>query len=102
MRMFTSAVCMAVSGDLQTGELEVAEEAVYPSVDRGFDFYAPQTFEDETGRRILIGWMGIPDAPYENPTAERGLAARPDASQRTSSERRQIDPDPLGGIEETS
>ena len=65
-------VCMAVSGDLQTGELEVAEEAVYPSVDRGFDFYAPQIFEDETGRRILIGWMGIPDAPYENPTAERG------------------------------
>lgn len=23
--------------------------------DRGFDFYAPQTFEDENGRRLLIG-----------------------------------------------
>lgn len=41
-------------------------------VDRGFDFYAPQTFEDEKGRRILIGWMGIPDADYKNPTTERG------------------------------
>lgn len=34
--------------------------------DMGFDFYAPQTFEDEMGRRILIGWAGIPDAPYDN------------------------------------
>lgn len=42
--------------------------------DRGFDFYAPQTFEDEKGRRILIGWMGLPDCEeeYTNPTQERG------------------------------
>ena len=40
--------------------------------DRGFDFYAPQSFEDESGRRILIGWMGIPDADYTNPTEEAG------------------------------
>ena len=39
-------------------------------LDYGFDFYAPQTFEDENGRRILIGWMGMPDAPYTNPTVE--------------------------------
>ena len=40
--------------------------------DMGFDFYAPQTFEDAKGRRILIGWMGMPDADeeYVNPTAE--------------------------------
>lgn len=40
--------------------------------DMGFDFYAPQTFEDELGRRILIGWMGMPDSEseYRNPTAE--------------------------------
>ncbi len=29
--------------------------------DMGFDFYAPQTFETEDGRRILIGWAGVPD-----------------------------------------
>lgn len=41
--------------------------------DMGFDFYAPQTFEDETGRRILIGWCGIPDAEYDNePTIAQG------------------------------
>ena len=39
--------------------------------DMGFDFYAPQTFEDAKGRRILIGWMGMPDVEddYTNPTA---------------------------------
>ena len=40
--------------------------------DYGFDFYAPQTFETPNGRRLLIGWMGIGDIPYTNPTAERG------------------------------
>ena len=46
----------------------------FRELDRGFDFYAPQTFEDEQGRRILIGWMGLPDceAQYHNPTVEKG------------------------------
>ncbi len=40
--------------------------------DMGFDFYAPQTFTDNKGRRILIGWMGMSDADeeYVNPTIE--------------------------------
>jgi len=32
----------------------------FKELDRGFDFYAPQTMEDENGRRILIGWLGLP------------------------------------------
>ncbi|AQW59793.1 glycoside hydrolase family 32 protein [Vibrio owensii] len=42
-------------------------------MDHGFDFYAPQTFEDEQGRRILFGWMGKPDE-FESyqPTIEFG------------------------------
>lgn len=40
--------------------------------DHGFDFYAPQTFQAPDGRRILIGWMGIGDIPYTNPTAPLG------------------------------
>lgn len=39
--------------------------------DYGFDFYAPQTFEDNSGRRILVGWMGIADTPSQhNPTVQ--------------------------------
>lgn len=30
-------------------------------LDAGFEFYAPQTTVAEDGRRILIGWMGVPD-----------------------------------------
>lgn len=44
----------------------------YREWDKGFDFYAPQTFEDDLGRRILIGWAGMPDAEYQNPTVDRG------------------------------
>lgn len=45
----------------------------FQEFDYGFDFYAPQTFDDN-GRRILIGWMGMPDADpeYTNPTAALG------------------------------
>ncbi|OIK11299.1 sucrose-6-phosphate hydrolase [Bacillus sp. MUM 13] len=33
----------------------------FTELDRGFDFYAPQTFMDEKGRTIMYGWMGITD-----------------------------------------
>jgi beta-fructofuranosidase len=38
----------------------------FVELDRGFDFYAPQTTLDEKGRRILFGWMGVPEEnePY--------------------------------------
>ena len=44
----------------------------FEEFDYGFDFYAPQTFIDKKGDRILIGWMGIGDIPYSNPTTELG------------------------------
>ena len=50
-------------GDCRLGE--------FVPFDFGFDFYAPQTFPDG-GRRLLIGWMGMPDAEYSNPTAAQG------------------------------
>lgn len=41
--------------------------------DYGFDYYAPQSFETEDGRRIQIGWMGMPDCPeHTNRTIEDG------------------------------
>ena len=44
----------------------------FRELDGGFDFYAPQTFLTEDGRRILIGWMGMADAEdeYTNRTVE--------------------------------
>lgn len=54
-------------GDFR-GEYTLGDFVPY---DYGFDFYAPQTFTDGK-RRLLIGWMGMPDADYKNPTNARG------------------------------
>lgn len=54
-------------GDFR-GEYTLGE---YQELDAGFDYYAPQTFVAPDGRRIVIGWMGMPDADYTNPTAEQ-------------------------------
>lgn len=44
----------------------------FQELDRGFDFYAPQTMVDSEGRRILVGWMGLPEIDY--PTDRNGWA----------------------------
>ena len=56
-----------LAGDPETGEL-----LDFYEWDMGFDFYAPQTFLAPDGRRLLIAWMGMPDADYHNPTAALG------------------------------
>lgn len=63
---------MEVLPDFEGGSWKVNLDSGFSQVDRGFDFYAPQSFLDEKGRRILIGWMGIPDAEYTNPTEADG------------------------------
>jgi beta-fructofuranosidase len=42
--------------DYETGRF--TQKADY-QLDYGFHFYAPQTFQDESGRRLLIGWMDM-------------------------------------------
>lgn len=43
----------------------------FDELDRGFDFYAPQTFVNHDGRVIMYGWAGVPDAvQHQNPTIE--------------------------------
>ncbi|MCI9354511.1 MAG: glycoside hydrolase family 32 protein [Firmicutes bacterium] len=57
---------------LMQGDYENYTLQNFKEWDRGFDFYAPQTFLDEKGRRILIGWAGIPDEKgYTNPTVKQ-------------------------------
>jgi beta-fructofuranosidase len=40
--------------DYRTGRFAIESRHV---ADHGFDLYAPQSFEDATGRRVVIGWM---------------------------------------------
>ncbi|MGR4991914.1 sucrose-6-phosphate hydrolase [Vibrio rotiferianus] len=45
--------------NLESMTLENHQDILQP--DYGFDFYAPQTYLDENGRRILIAWIGLPE-----------------------------------------
>lgn len=58
-----------VDGDI----LDSYKLSSYHLWDYGFDYYAPQSFEAEDGRRIHISWMGMPDCEeYTNPTIKDG------------------------------
>ncbi|MBO1306074.1 glycoside hydrolase family 32 protein [Enterococcus sp. 669A] len=49
-----------------TGEIQL--------LDQGFDFYAPQSFQDDKGRRIIVAWMSRMDEEQEKqcPTIKEG------------------------------
>ncbi|MBU9811396.1 sucrose-6-phosphate hydrolase [Rahnella sp. SL6] len=49
------------------------EHGEFTELDLGFEFYAPQTTQTDDGRRLLIGWMGIPDSDeFFQPTIQNG------------------------------
>ena len=60
------SVTVFLEEDFRTGKVN----GKFRELDAGFDFYAPQSFAAEDGRRIQIGWMGMPDAEeyYTNRT----------------------------------
>ena len=48
---------------MDTEEKEFRFPEIY-ELDKGFDFYAPQSYEDENHRRILFGWLGNSKSEY--------------------------------------
>lgn len=61
-----------MSGDFHYDNFRF-EHGVLHELDAGFEFYAPQTTLAADGRRILIGWMGVPDGEEMlQPTREHG------------------------------
>lgn len=54
-------------GEMDKNHVAFSPESEFVELDRGFDFYAPQTFIDDHGQRIMWAWMGLPDAAYDNP-----------------------------------
>lgn len=43
----------------------------FTHLDYGFDFYAPQTLLTADGRRVMCGWMGLPDE-VDQPSSDNG------------------------------
>ena len=57
------AIAALAEFDSRTCGLEVSSEIQY--VDYGMDLYAPQSNVDRDGRRVMIGWMRMPEAVEE-------------------------------------
>ncbi|MCF4172331.1 sucrose-6-phosphate hydrolase [Vibrio sp. McD22-P3] len=57
------SVVYIVGKPLDTENLKFEHQG-YFELDKGFDFYAPQTYLDNKGRRILIGWLGNSKSEY--------------------------------------
>ncbi|WP_227317355.1 sucrose-6-phosphate hydrolase [Cedecea davisae] len=52
------AACLIGDFDYSTASFRHGE---LNELDAGFEFYAPQTAQAPDGRRLLVGWMGVPD-----------------------------------------
>jgi beta-fructofuranosidase len=63
------AICLVGEMDYRAGRFTPEREA---DADLGPSFYAPQTFMDDDGRRIMFGWMS--SWGEEAPTTEYGWA----------------------------
>lgn len=61
-----------ILGEKMNVENRTFNHGEFIELDRGFDFYAPQTMVDPNGRRILVAWMGLPEINY--PTDASGWA----------------------------
>jgi len=58
-------------GTLDVRAPAFTREGDYRRVDAGPDFYAPQTLADDSGRTIMVGWMGMPDHDGQPTLAEK-------------------------------
>lgn len=58
------------SGYFNEKSKEFIRTSEFQEVDQGFEFYAPQTFQNEWHQTILLGWMGIMEEDKEQKLAE--------------------------------
>ncbi len=59
-----------IAGHLSPDSLDFIH-GKFEEIDKGFEFYAPQAFNN-SGRHILIGWMGMPDRDDDFPAESDG------------------------------
>lgn len=54
------AICTLVEFEEETCKMEIPGD--YQFLDYGLDLYAPQSTQDEEGRRVMVAWMRMPEA----------------------------------------
>lgn len=50
-------------GELELNKLQFKVDH-FGELDKGFDFYAPQSFEDNKNRRMMFSWVGMGETSY--------------------------------------
>ena len=60
-----------ITGKLNYDTLDFNHDE-FKELDLGTDFYAPQVFQDNKGRTIMYGWMGLPEEEEFQPTSDLG------------------------------
>lgn len=70
----------------------------FQHLDYGFDFYAPQTMMTPDGRRVMCGWMGLPDE-IDQPSADNGWIHQLTAMRELSVNNGQLVQWPVAEIE---
>lgn len=70
----------------------------FGNLDKGFDFYAPQTLLAADGRRILSGWMGLPDE-INHPSTDNGWVHQLTALRELSNKAGRLIQMPIAEIE---
>ncbi|GAM64206.1 sucrose-6-phosphate hydrolase [Vibrio ishigakensis] len=55
------SVSYILGDSLNKDKPELVNHKAITQPDFGFDFYAPQTYLDEQGRRIMYAWIGLPE-----------------------------------------
>ena len=56
----------------QSGYIVNGDEKSFYELDRGFEFYAPQTFKDKNGDNIMFGWVGVAENLKDFPSVQEG------------------------------
>lgn len=70
------AICMGAAFDEDNCTMEISDS--YQFVDYGLDLYAPQSTVDAEGRRVIVGWIRMPEAvTRKDGVTFRGMFALP-------------------------
>ncbi len=68
---FDSSLYFVGDMDFETGKFSID---YYDEIDIGFDFYAPQTMENEKGERVLIAWAQMWERNFVTDELSHGFA----------------------------
>jgi beta-fructofuranosidase len=70
----------------------------FEHLDFGFDFYAPQTMLTPDGRRVMCGWMGLPDE-VDQPSTDNGWVHQLTAIREITFEQGKLKQWPISELE---